>query len=216
MGGRSRLGLLRLAFFIAHQHQGMNTLGSAELLKPDRLLAFSDGVFGVAITLLVIDVRLPPIPPDSDDTAVLQALWGIEQKLLVFAFTFIIVGISWLGHHRKFNYIDKVDGRLLWLNLLYLMVLYLVPFGSSIVAEHGSSRVAFAVHAGVMALADILFASVFTHGLREPFVAGRLEPRSALRRNMILSPLLAGILFVLIHDLHQHGQTAPITTTAAS
>ena len=76
-----------------------------------------------------------PIPP-GDKSALLQALLGMEQNLFVFAFTFIIVGMSWLGHHRKFSYIDKVDGRLLWLNLLYLLALCLVPFVSSVLAEH--------------------------------------------------------------------------------
>ncbi len=96
----------------------MSAPGPADLFKPDRLLTFSDGVFGVAITLLVVDVRLPPIAPDGGDPAFLQALWGMRQKLFVFAFTFVVVGMSWLGHHRKFAYIDRVDGRLLWMNLL--------------------------------------------------------------------------------------------------
>jgi uncharacterized membrane protein len=81
----------------------MTTPRLAEFFEPDRLLAFSDGVFGVAITLLVIDVRLPSISPDGDDAAFLHALWGMGQKLFVFAFTFIIVGMGWLGHHRKFS-----------------------------------------------------------------------------------------------------------------
>ena len=174
----------------------MTTRESAELFKPDRLLAFSDGVFGVAITLLVIDLRLPPIPP-GDESALLQALLGMEQNLFVFVFTFIIVGMSWLGHHRKFSYIDKVDGRLLWLNLLYLLALCLVPFVSSVLAEHGDSRLAFTLYAGVMALTDILSAGLSSYGLREPFLEGRLDPRPGLRRDMVLSPLFAGMLFII-------------------
>lgn len=108
----------------------MSTPGSEELFAPDRLLAFSDGVFGVAITLLVIDVHLPAIPTDSD-SALLQALRDMGPKLFVFAFTFVVVGMSWLGHHRKFSCIEKVDGRILWINLLYLMALCLVPFAST-------------------------------------------------------------------------------------
>ena len=79
----------------------------SELFEPGRLLAFSDGVFGVAITLLVIDLRLPATLTGDGDAVFLQALWDMESKLIVFAFTFIVVGMSWLGHHRKFGYIDK-------------------------------------------------------------------------------------------------------------
>ena len=175
----------------------MRTPGSAELFEPDRVLAFSDAVFGVAITLLVIDVHLPLVPTEGGNSAFLQALWGMEPKLLVFAFTFIVLGMSWLGHHRKFSYIDKVDGRLLWINLLYLMTLCLVPFASSALAEHGGSRFAFALYAGVMALTDMLSASLSAYGLRKPFLGGRLELRPGLRRDMVLSPLLAGAIFVM-------------------
>ena len=69
-----------------------------ELFSPERLLAFSDGVFAVAITLLVIDMRLQPGAADRSDPALLQALLGMEPKLLVFVFTFLVVGMHWLGH----------------------------------------------------------------------------------------------------------------------
>jgi uncharacterized membrane protein len=175
----------------------MSTLESAELFEPDRLLAFSDGVFGVAITLLVIDVHLPPIPTEGDDSALLQALWGMGPKLFVFAFTFIVVGMSWLGHHRKFSYIDKVDGRLLWVNLLYLMALCLVPFASSALAEHSGNRFVFVLYAIVMVLVEVLSAGMSAYGLREPFLRAQLKPESRLRRDMILSPLVAGTIFAI-------------------
>jgi len=175
----------------------MSTPTSAELFGPDRLLAFSDGVFAVAITLLVIDIHLPEMPMQSDDAALLQALSGMGQKLFVFAFTFIILGMSWLGHHRKFTYIDRVDGRLLWMNLLYLLTICLVPFASSSLAAFGSSRFAFALYAGVMALTDMLSAGLSAYGLREPFVSERSGTGPALRRDMVLSPLFAGALFMV-------------------
>lgn len=166
-----------------------------ELFRPDRLLALSDGVFGVAITLLVIDLQLPPLPAGGGDAALLQALLAMGPKLLLFAFTFLVVGMSWLGHHRKFNYIHQVDGRLLWLNLLYLMALCLVPFASSVLGEHGS-RFAFVLYAAVMTLVEMLSAGLSAYGLREPFLAGR-DLRSGPRQDMILSPLLTGAIFAI-------------------
>jgi uncharacterized membrane protein len=175
----------------------MTAAPEAELFEANRLLAFSDGVFGVAITLLVIDLRLPAIVLGSDDAAFLRALSGMGQKLFVFAFTFLIVGMSWMGHHRKFSYIDRVDAPLLWLNLTYLLSLCLVPFASSALAEHGSNRFAFALYASVMALTDLLSAGLSSYGLRLPFLRTGTELPSRLRRDMLLSPLLAGALFVV-------------------
>jgi len=83
------------------------------------------------------------------------------------------------------------------MNLLFLLALCLVPFGSSTLAEHGSNRFAFALYAGVMALPDMLSAGLSAHGLREPYLGHRSEPWSGLRWDMVLSPLLAGMLFVV-------------------
>jgi uncharacterized membrane protein len=174
----------------------MSTSAPAELFKPERLLAFSDGVFGVAITLLVIDLRLPPIATIGDgDTALLNALQAMGPRLAVFAFTFIIVGVSWLGHHRKFNYIARVDSRLLWMNLLFLMALCLVPFASSVLSEHGS-RIAFILYTAVMTLVALLSAGLSAYGLRRPLLADP-DLRSGLRRDMVFSPFLTGIIFVV-------------------
>jgi uncharacterized membrane protein len=175
----------------------MTVSESSELFEPGRLLAFSDGVFGVAITLLVIDLRLPSTLTGDGDAVFLQALRDMEPKLIVFAFTFIVVGMSWLGHHRKFSYVDKVDGRLLWINLFYLMALCLVPFASSGLGEHGDNRFAFVLYVAVMAIADLLSASLSAYGLRKPFLVGRAALRPGLRRDMILSPLLAGAIFTI-------------------
>lgn len=175
----------------------MSALGSVELFDSDRLLAFSDGVFGVAITLLVIDVHLPPIATDGDDTALVRALWTIGPKLFVFAFTFLVLGMSWLGHHRKFSYIDKVDACLLWMNLFYLMALCLVPFVSGMLAEHNHSPLAFMLYAAVLALVEIFSAGLSAYGLRKPFFRGQSAPQSSLRRDMVLSPFLVGIIFVI-------------------
>ena len=173
----------------------MSTPDSRELFGPERLLTFSDAVFGVAITLLIIDLRLPPMPADAGDAALLQALLAMETKLFVFAFTFLIVGMSWLGHHRKFTYIRQVDGLLLWMNLLYLMALCLVPFVSSVLSEHGGG-IGFMLYAVVMTLVEMLSAGLSAYGLRQPFLATSDLGRNS-RRDMILSPLVTGAIFVV-------------------
>src|SRR6185437_2172449 len=99
----------------------MTRPGQREFFKPERLLAFSDGVFAIAVTLLVLDLRLPSEATAGGDEGVASALLAMGPKLLIFVFTFIVIGIGWLGHHRKFSYIRQVDGGLLWLNLLYLL-----------------------------------------------------------------------------------------------
>jgi uncharacterized membrane protein len=163
------------------------------MFGPERLLAFSDGVFAVAITLLVIDLRLPPV--EGRDEVTVDVLLTMGPKLLIFAFTFIIIGMSWLGHHRKFSYIHQVDGRLLWLNLFYLLALCLVPFASGSLSEHGNG-VTFILYTAVMMLGSLLSAALSACGLREPFLGKRTLPPGA-RQDMILSPFFTAIVFLI-------------------
>jgi uncharacterized membrane protein len=165
-----------------------------EFFKPERLMAFSDGVFAIAVTLLVLDLRLPSEATASGDAAVASALLAMGPKLLIFAFTFVVIGMAWLGHHRKFSYIHQVDAGLLWLNLLYLLSLCLVPFATSLLSDH-SDRISFAVYTCVMAVVMLLSGGLSAYGLRAPYLAAA-ELRPGARRDMILSPLLTGAIFL--------------------
>jgi uncharacterized membrane protein len=103
--------------------------------------------------------------------------------------------MSWLGHHRKFSYIHQVDGRLLWLNLFYLLALCLVPFASGSLSENGN-RVTFILYTAVMMLGSLLSAALSACGLREPFLGKRSLPPGA-RQDMILSPFFTAIVFLI-------------------
>ncbi|HEY1796602.1 MAG TPA: TMEM175 family protein [Stellaceae bacterium] len=170
-----------------------------EFFAPLRLLAFSDGVFGVVITLLVIDLRFPATETGAGDPARVSALLGMAPNLLIFVFTFLVVGMSWLGHHRKFSYVGKIDNGLLWLNLLYLMTLCLVPFVTSILTGHGG-RVAFILYAVLMGLVSLLSGALSVYAFRPAFLADPdMAPGS--RRDMTLSPLLTGGAFLVAAGL---------------
>jgi uncharacterized membrane protein len=171
----------------------MATPQQGEFFGPERMLAFSDGVFAVVITLLVIDLRLPPV--EGGDSALLDALLTMGPKLLIFAFTFIIIGMGWLGHHRKFSYIRKVNSGLLWLNLSYLLMLCPVPFATGVLSEH-SNRFAFILYAIVMTLVSLLSAALSAYGLREPFLGSRAL-RPGVPQDMILSPFFTAVVFLI-------------------
>jgi uncharacterized membrane protein len=176
-----------------------------EFFGTERLLAFSDGVFSVAITLLVLDVRLPS-DGAGGDSPLLSALIGLWPKLLVFCFTFVIVGINWVSHHRKFSYIKRVDGGLLWLNLIYLMTLCLIPFATSLLGGNGN-RLGFVVYLLTMALVAVLSTALSVRGLRTPFMeASDVYP--GLRADMILLPLSSAAIFLLSAGLAYANQLA--------
>lgn len=101
------------------------------VVSTNRLEAFSDGVFAIVITLLVLDLRLPPGP------APLKAkLPAMAPHLAAFMASFVIVGMTWIGHHGLFHLIKRVDKSLMWLNFLQLICVSFIPFPTMILGLH--------------------------------------------------------------------------------
>jgi uncharacterized membrane protein len=98
-----------------------------------RLEAFSDGVFAIAITLLIIEIAVPHVDADESLTRALLDLWPSYFGYVV---SFLTIGVMWINHHHMFKDILRVDHTLLVLNLLLLMSIAFVPFPTAVVAEY--------------------------------------------------------------------------------
>ena len=103
----------------------------------DRISFFTDGVFAIAITLLVIEFKVPVLE-HATDAALWHSLKEMAWKLLGFVISFCIVGYYWSVHHRIFGYVEKYTSRLLWLNLSFLFSVVLLPFTSGLLGEYAS------------------------------------------------------------------------------
>ncbi|MDN5916573.1 MAG: DUF1211 domain-containing protein [Pseudonocardia sp.] len=110
----------------------------------DRLMMFSDGVFAIAITLLVLPLTDAEIPGDR----VGEALGELWPRIFTFALSFVVIGRYWIVHHRVFRRIVRSDSRLLVLNLLYLFFIVFLPFPTSVLGEQGDEAVAVVLYAG--------------------------------------------------------------------
>ena len=108
----------------------------AGLKETGRIEAFSDGVFAIAITLLVLDLRLPSGETALSDQALTAALLSLWPQYLAFVVSFAFIGIMWINHHRLFNYITRSDTKLMILNLLLLMGTVVLPFPTSVLSAH--------------------------------------------------------------------------------
>ena len=103
----------------------------------ERISFFSDGVFAIAITLLVIEFKVPVIQ-HATDGLLWDSLAHMGWKLLGFVISFVIVGYYWSVHHRIFGYVNDYTSRLIWLNLLFLFSVVLLPFSSGLLGEYSS------------------------------------------------------------------------------
>jgi uncharacterized membrane protein len=129
----------------------------------ERIEAFSDGVFAVAITLLVLDLRVPS-PGHGSVAHQLGDQWPQYAAYLV---SFLVVGIIWVNHHTLISKLARVDRPTLFLNLLLLVFVVLIPFPTSLVAaylRHGASwdaKVAVAFYSLVMECMGLAFAGIY-------------------------------------------------------
>ncbi len=101
----------------------------------ERLILFSDAVFAIAITLLIIEIKVPHIETNINDSVVWNELLHLFPKFLGFVFSFFIIGIYWTVHHRLFSYLTNYDAKLIRLNLLFLFSIVLMPFTTALYSE---------------------------------------------------------------------------------
>jgi len=166
-------------------------------MSPTRLEAFSDGVLAIAITLLVLDIHVPPPRAGTSLAHQLGAQWPSYAAYLT---SFLTIGIIWINHHAMIRRLRAVDHTILTLNLLLLLTIGVLPFTTALVAAyvkqgHGQ-HLAAAIYAGSYLLMSIAFAATNRHVLFAKTSLHRLpldeqERRSILKRGVVgLAPYL--------------------------
>jgi uncharacterized membrane protein len=113
---------------------GRRTPRLARHRGPERLEAFSDGVFAIAITLLVLEIRVPPPEDLANPERLVTALAGLWPSYIGYAISFVTIGIMWANHHNLFGLVANVSHALILANLLLLMAVGFVPFPTALLA----------------------------------------------------------------------------------
>ena len=114
------------------------------------MLAFSDGVIAILITILVLELR----PPEGDHLA---DILDEKSKLLAYVLSFVMVGIYWNNHHHLFQIVETVDGRTMWANMHLLFWLSLVPFATGWMGDNHFAPVPTALYGALLLLAAIAY-----------------------------------------------------------
>ncbi len=112
---------------------GMPTTGGMTKHRIDSLV---DGIFAVAMTLLVIELKIPESAHVQNNTGLLNAFGHLVPKFISWVISFFVLTLFWFGHHRSFHYVKHVDARLIALNLLFLAFVTLMPFASALSGEY--------------------------------------------------------------------------------
>ena len=106
---------------------------NVEGLGKQRIEALSDGIFAFAMTLLVLDVKIPKLSEPLVNQGVLaQTLLDLWPKFLTFAMSFLILGFFWIAHHGYTHFLKRTDRYFLWINLLFLFIVVFLPFSTDL------------------------------------------------------------------------------------
>lgn len=161
------------------------------LFELERLAFFSDAVFAIAITLLVIEIRLPEL---ESEAGLGNALLALFPKYIAFLVSFFVIGRFWVGHHNAFSHMKTCDNKLVLRNLFFLMTIAFMPFPTALISAYGGNRIAFSVYTGWLTFSGLLYHWLLAHGLRAPNL--RLEHDDPVEREALVhgswAPVIIG------------------------
>lgn len=159
----------------------------------ERIVFFSDAVFAIAITLLAIDIRLPPLPDGANDRQVRDALVKLLPDLYAFALSFVVISQFWIGHYRTFRFIVRGDGRLVALNFAFLFGIALLPFPTSVVASQGDTPTGAVLYAVFVIVVGSFSTLLWLYPTRAGLAAASVSP--ALARAITIRATVIPVFF---------------------
>ena len=168
---------------------------------PGRLVAFSDAVFAITVTLLVLEIR-----PPTDYTNLLHGLAVLWPSYLAYALTFLFIGQVWANHHVMFDHIRAADRVILLLNTLVLMIVAFLPFTTSVLAGafrsgHGL-RTAVVLYGVAFDATALMFNAVWQYAGHHRLLSEALDPAGATaigrRFQLALAWLTTGVVLGLL------------------
>lgn len=168
-----------------------------------RVEAFSDGVFAVAITLLVLNVQLPNTIL-NDPTTIFAYFKNLGPTLLAFVASFATIGVMWINHHKMFSRIKYVDSTLLALNLLLLLIVVFIPYTTALLAQqyhlHPEGHLAAIFYTGVNFILALSFNSLWLYAShKHRLLRDDADPEDtrAISRQYIFGPIVNLVVFGL-------------------
>jgi len=161
----------------------------------ERLAALSDGIFAVAMTLLVLDLRVPASEAVHTEYALWSALVSLAPRLVIFLMSVMTLGIFWVGQQTQLNHFARTDRNLAWIHIAFLCAVCLIPFSTSLLADYTHYRVALLVYWFNILLLGVTLYWSWSYATRALFITDDaledIHP-AVVRRIVIAQSLYAG------------------------
>ena len=169
-------------------------------LEKNRLEALIDGIFAVALTLLVLDIRLPENIVVTSNADLLGRLLTLERHFVIYVVTFIVIGMYWINHHIQFHFIARVNRELIWVNLGYLLVISFLPFATDLIGDHEKLILPCEIYGGtLLVLSSVSYLHVEYLARHPGLVSAEFTPIVArlMRRRIALFAVVPMISMII-------------------
>src|SRR5690348_12842177 len=175
-------------------------------LSKHRLEALVDGIFAVAMTLLVLDIKLPDDLTFGSDRELWEHLLSLERHLVIYVITFVVTGRYWLAHHLQFHFVHAVDRRMIGLNLLFLLVVSFLPFVTDLVGDHKELALPCIFYGATLIVLNAVALAHVRYLRRHPaLVTAEFTPEIAWhfeRRTLLFMIVPAASMVIALVDTH--------------
>ncbi len=167
-----------------------------------RIETLVDGIFAIAMTLIVLSINLPVISGKVTDPVLWQYLINLGQQLYIYAFSFLLLASFWRAHHQQFFFIKRTDSNLIWINVLWLMFIALVPFSTNFVSTYGSHEPAMLFFNFNMLFIGLFYIINWSYATRKNYLIDEIKAEQLvlMRRMDLVLPIAAiiaiGVSFV--------------------
>ncbi len=167
--------------------------------SPDRVVALSDGVFAIIITILVLEIA---VPEDLPEQSLLQALEDLRPTFVAWVISFMLTGMFWVAHRDVFARVWVVNRDLVWLNLLFLLPVSLIPFAASVLGKYPDEPVAMHLYGVVLITATLMRFALYRYVVNRPTLLWPdMAPDSArLGLTLTASPIALYAVAMVVAD----------------
>ena len=170
----------------------------------DRIVFFSDAVVAIAITLLVLELKVPELPKSASDDQLAAAIWSLVPKFVGYFTSFWVIGLYWLAHHRLFRVIVRYDHTLLLVNLLFLFFIAFVPFPTALLYSFPGRTIAVELYCATIVLSGFTSSAMIYYAAREHRLVGPaytwVKAETAIKRSLV--PPIVFLLSMVIAPIN--------------
>jgi len=181
------------------------TAGPGRLTSPDRVVAFSDGVFAIVVTILVLEIA---VPEGLSEQSLRQVLEELRPTLVAWMVSFLITGMFWVAHRDLFSRVRSVNRDLVWLNLLFLLPVSLIPFAASVLGKYPDEPIALHLYGAVMIVVTVMRTVLYWYVIRRPAL---LWPDVNPERPLLALAISASPIVVYALAMAVAGVSAPLS-----